>query len=126
MRLSQFATAFPLYPGLKNGEVPTLNSAEQAGNEINLQKPGPQVDRTTAAARERDEFRMTVAQAEKRPRRQENLRVKSPLQLCQNREKMYEEKDAIIKYDDGRCDKATKGDKLVVEERRDAADVRSG
>ncbi|KAL0476162.1 hypothetical protein QR685DRAFT_594555 [Neurospora intermedia] len=36
---------------------------------------------------------------------------------------MYEEKDAIIKYDDGRCDKATKGDKLVVEERRDAADV---
>lgn len=39
---------------------------------------------------------------------------------------MYEEKDAIIKYDDGRCDKATKGDKLVVEERRDAADVRSG
>nr|CAD11381.1 hypothetical protein [Neurospora crassa] len=36
---------------------------------------------------------------------------------------MYEEKDATIKYDDGRCDKATKGDKLVVEERRDAADV---
>ncbi|EGO60306.1 hypothetical protein NEUTE1DRAFT_34338 [Neurospora tetrasperma FGSC 2508] len=32
---------------------------------------------------------------------------------------MYEEKDAIIKYDDGRCDKATKGDK-----RSRAADAR--